>query len=155
MILLLYRAMVPIMRQNEGKVFSDIQWSSFLAGQPRKLLINRLITHSSFDGQHAFANLIRAKASFDVACGVTGWTLHDLRRTARSLISRAGVNADVAERRLGHVISGVRGTYDRHAHFDEKKRAFKAMASPVERIVNSPTENMIAYQRNARSRAAV
>ena len=35
---------------------------------------------------------------FDDASGVTGWTLHDLRRTARTLMSRAGVNADHAER---------------------------------------------------------
>ena len=31
------------------------------------------------------------KAAFDKMCGVTDWTLHDLRRTARSLMSRAKV----------------------------------------------------------------
>ena len=34
------------------------------------------------------------KTDFDEACGVTGWTLHDLRRTARTLLSRAGISAD-------------------------------------------------------------
>jgi integrase len=100
----------------------------------------------TFDGQHAFANFSKAKASFDKACGVTGWTLHDLRRTARSLMSRAGVGADVAERCLGHVISGVRGTYDRHAYFDEKKRAFEALAALVERIINPPVANVIPLE---------
>jgi len=52
--------------------------------------------------------LARLKAKFDRACGVTGWTLHDLRRTARSLMSRAGVSADHAERCLGHAGSGRR-----------------------------------------------
>ena len=37
------------------------------------------------------------------------WTLHDLRRTARSLMSRAGVPADVAERCLADVIPGSSG----------------------------------------------
>jgi integrase len=98
----------------------------------------------TFDGQHAFANFSKAKGQFDKACGVTGWTLHDLRRTARSLMSRAGVSADVAERCLGHMISGVRGTYDRHAYFDEKKRAFEALATLVERIINPPGENVVS-----------
>ena len=42
---------------------------------------------------------------------MTGWRLHDLRRTARSLMSRAGVSADIAERCLGHIIGGVRAVY--------------------------------------------
>jgi integrase len=35
------------------------------------------------------------------------WTLHDLRRTAKTLMVRAGVRPDISERVLGHVISGV------------------------------------------------
>ena len=58
-------------------------------------------------------------------------------------MSRAGVSADVAERCLGHVISGVRGTYDRHAYFDEKKGAFEALAALVERIVY-PQDNVVS-----------
>ena len=40
------------------------------------------------------------------------WVVHDLRRTARSLMSRAGVRPDIAERVLGHAISGVEAIYD-------------------------------------------
>ena len=43
------------------------------------------------------------------------WTIHDLRRTARSLLSRV-VTPHIAERVLGHVIGGVAGTYDRHSY---------------------------------------
>ena len=82
------------------------------------------------------------KLDFDKACGVTEWTIHDLRRTARSLMSRAGVNADIAERCLGHVIGGVRGIYDRHEYLEEKKRAFEALAAQIERIVN-PQDNIV------------
>ena len=57
-------------------------------------------------------------------------------------MSRAGVNADVAERCLGHVIGGVRGIYDRHEYFEEKKRAFELLARQIERIVN-PQANVV------------
>jgi integrase len=43
----------------------------------------------------------RSKRRLDLDSGVTGWRLHDLRRTARSLMSRAGVPSDHAERCLG------------------------------------------------------
>jgi integrase len=88
-------------------------------------------------------NFSRPKASLDAASGVTGWRLHDLRRTARSLMSRAGVNADHAERCLGHVIGGVRGTYDRHQFQAEMLHAFEALAAQVERIVDPPAGNVV------------
>jgi integrase len=74
------------------------------------------------------------------------WTLHDLRRTARSLMSRAGVSADIAERCLAHVIPGVRGVYDRHAYLEEKRQAFGALAGLIERIVN-PRANVVEIGR--------
>lgn len=87
------------------------------------------------------------KREFDRACGVTGWTLHDLRRTARSLMSRAGVSADIAERCLAHTIGGVRGTYDRHEYLEEKRRAFEALAAQIDRIVNPPGANVVPLGR--------
>jgi integrase len=94
------------------------------------------------DGRRPIGAFSQWKRTFDEACGVTGWTLHDLRRTARSLMSRAGVNSDHAERCLGHVIGGVRGTYDRHEYHSEKRHAFEALAVQVERIVN-PQDNVV------------
>src|SRR5262249_7110430 len=72
--------------------------------------------------------------------GSNDFTLHDLRRTARSLMSRASINADIAERCLGHVIPGVRGVYDRHEYQREKKLAFEALASLILRIVEGKAE---------------
>jgi integrase len=71
------------------------------------------------------------------------WTLHDLRRTARSLMSRAGVASDHAERCLGHVLPGIRGTYDRYEYLNEKRHAFEALAALIDRIVN-PADNIVA-----------
>lgn len=96
----------------------------------------------STDGKNPIGGFSRFKKQFDAASGVTGWTLHDLRRTARSLMSRAGVNSDHAERCLGHAIAGIRATYDRHEFLDEKLRAYEALAAQIERIVN-PTPNVV------------
>ncbi len=64
------------------------------------------------------------------------WTLHDLRRTAKTLMVRAGVRPDISERVLGHVITGVEGTYDRHSYADEKRDALEKLAAMIERILN-------------------
>jgi integrase len=77
----------------------------------------------------------KAKARLDKASGVTGWTLHDLRRTARSLMSRAQVPADHAERAIGHVIPGVRQVYDRHSFKKEKQAALEALAKEIATII--------------------
>jgi integrase len=94
-------------------------------------------------------NFARLKEGLDADSGVTGWTLHDLRRTARSLMSRAGVNSDHAERCLGHVIGGVRGVYDRHEYQDEKARALEMLAHQLMLIVNPPKGNNIRQLRRA------
>jgi integrase len=86
-----------------------------------------------------------AKEEFDKASGVTGWTLHDLRRTARSLMSRAGVPSDHAERCLGHVIGGVRGVYDRHAYREEMLLAYEKLATLIAQIVD-PQPNVVAIR---------
>lgn len=67
---------------------------------------------------------------------VANWTVHDLRRTARSLMSRAGVRPDVSERVLGHAIPGVEGVYDRYSYDPEKADALAKLAGLVMRIVD-------------------
>lgn len=66
------------------------------------------------------------------------WTLHDLRRTARTLLSEAKVPADIAERCVGHVIGGVRATYDRYEFRDEKREAFAKLDELIASIVGQP-----------------
>jgi integrase len=70
------------------------------------------------------------------------WTLHDLRRTAKTLMTRAGVRPDISERVLGHVIAGVEGTYDRHSYAEEKRDALEKLASMIDRILNPPPSNV-------------
>ena len=85
------------------------------------------------------------KEAFDLRLGsaVADWRLHDLRRTARSLMSRAGVASDHAEHVLGHVIPGVRGIYDRHEYHDEKATALAALARIISDIVTGTAPNVV------------
>lgn len=77
------------------------------------------------------------------------FTLHDLRRTAKTLMSRAGVRPDISERVLGHVISGVEGVYDQHDYIAEKRDALERLAGLVERIVSPPESNVVMLREAA------
>jgi len=80
------------------------------------------------------------------------WVVHDLRRTARSLMARAGVRPDIAERVLGHAIPGVEGVYDRHSYADEKADALNRLGALVERIINPPTGNVVSLTKGRRAK---
>jgi integrase len=95
------------------------------------------------DGVRPAGDYTNAKADLQKRSGTSGWTLHDLRRTARSLMSRAGVESDHAEQCLGHILAGVRGTYDRHTYHAEKKAAFEKLAEQIDCIVHPPTDNVL------------
>jgi integrase len=93
----------------------------------------------------------RTKQRFERQTGTSDWTLHDLRRTARSLMSRAGVNSEHAERCLGHVIGGVEGIYDRYHYLPEMQRAYDALAALIERIARPPADNVTTLRKKKRA----
>jgi len=82
---------------------------------------------------------------------VSNWRVHDLRRTARSLLSRAGIAADIGERCLGHALPGIRGTYDHYDYQPEMRRAYDALAALIERIANPPKGNVTALRKRKRT----
>jgi integrase len=80
--------------------------------------------------------------------GVANWTLHDLRRTARTLLARAGIPDAHAEQCLGHVLPGaVAQIYNKHQYRKEMAQAYEALASQVERIVNPPANVVTPLRR--------
>jgi integrase len=74
------------------------------------------------------------KSTFDQASGVNDWRVHDLRRTARSLMSRAGVQTEIAERVLGHAQGELIEIYDRHDYQNEMAGALERLAALIEKI---------------------
>jgi integrase len=99
-------------------------------------------------GDSAINGFSKSKARLDAASGVTGWRFHDLRRTARSLMSRAGVRPDIAERVMGHAIVGVEGVYDRFSYLQEKADALRRLASLIEEIVRPSGTKVVRLRRH-------
>jgi integrase len=87
------------------------------------------------------------KRLLDKRSDVTGWRLHDLRRTARSLLSRADVHSDIAEKCLGHSRGDIIERYDQHKYIAEMQRAFEKLAALVETIINPPEGAVIPMRR--------
>ncbi len=71
-----------------------------------------------------------------------GWRFHDLRRTAETLMARAGVSDKIADKVTGHTGNAIRETYDRHDYTKERGDALKALAGLIERILNPPADNV-------------
>ena len=57
-------------------------------------------------------------------------------------MARAGVRPDIAERVMGHAITGVEGVYDRHTYRDEKADALKRLAGLIALILDPATDNV-------------
>jgi integrase len=88
------------------------------------------------------------KRRLDEITKLSGWVTHDLRRTARSLMSRARVPSDIAELCLGHVLPGsIRRIYDRFEYLNEKRGAFEALEREIGRIINPPDAAVLAFRR--------
>jgi hypothetical protein len=78
--------------------------------------------------------------------GREAFVTHDLRRTARSLMSRANINSEIAERMIGHLPSGMIKRYDRHDFLKEKREGFVKLEREVEMILNPPQADVIPYR---------
>src|SRR5262249_4029845 len=109
-----------------------------------KATLKLLVSCPRFEGSHYVLASPRngpitrwssARTASIRASGVSGWRVHDLRRTARTNFSRLGVPADIGERVLGHVIPGIRGIYDRYDYLDEKRDALERWAKHVAKVV--------------------
>jgi integrase len=105
-------------------------------------------------GNGPFAGLSKPKRALDAKLpkGTAPWTLHDLRRTARSLMSRVGISSEHAERVLGHVIPGVEGVYDRHSYRDEKADALRRLAALIDSIVHPRGDVVVPISKRAKRR---
>ena len=67
--------------------------------------------------------------------GIAQFTLHDLRRTCRTGLSRLKVEPHIAERVLNHVQPGIVGVYDRFAYLEEKRAALEKWAEHLKGLL--------------------
>jgi integrase len=91
-------------------------------------------------GTRPFQKFSRAKRRLDQLSGVTGWRLHDLRRTCVSGMARLGVAPHVADKILNHqagTISGVAAVYQRHDFLAERRAALDLWGTHVHRLLTA------------------
>jgi integrase len=89
-------------------------------------------------GTKTFQNFTHAKRLLDQLSGVTGWRLHDLRRTCVSGMARLGVAPHVADKILDHqtgTISGVAAVYQRHEFLAERRAALDLWGAHVAKLI--------------------
>jgi integrase len=94
-------------------------------------------------GTKPFQDFTHAKRRLDQLSGVTGWRLHDLRRTCVSGMARLGVAPHVADKILNHqvgTISGVAAVYQRHEFLAERRAALDLWGAHVDRVLGETSE---------------
>ena len=84
----------------------------------------------------------KAKARIDRLSAVSGWKIHDLRRTMRTQLSALPVEDLVRELVIAHAKPGLHKVYDQHAYQDEKRRCLELWEKRLMAIVKPPPSNV-------------
>jgi integrase len=96
----------------------------------------------------AFVGIPMQQVKFAKICALPQqWSLHDLRRTGRSLLARLGINREVAERIMGHALIGVEGTYNRFDYVAEKSHALATLAKHIEDVLQPPPAKVVPMRK--------
>ncbi len=89
----------------------------------------------------------RPKKRLDMVTGLTDWRIHDLRRSAASIMARLNTPPHVLSRVLNHAPSqqeGVTAVYNRYAYEPEKRHALEALGHFVENLVEPAPEKVVS-----------
>jgi integrase len=68
---------------------------------------------------------------------IPAFTIHDLRRTASTLLHEQGWSSDVVEKALNHTIGGVRGVYNRAEYAVQRREMLQFWADYVEELMST------------------
>jgi hypothetical protein len=97
--------------------------------------------------------LARKRGDDPTKVKLVNWINHDIRRTVRSNLSRLRVTEEAREAVLAHARPGIKGVYDLHDYFDEKREALTLWAARLRNIAEPPVEpppaNVISLQARA------
>lgn len=81
-----------------------------------------------------YSTLNNALSSLIADHQLSHFTVHDLRRTARTTLAELGVQPHIAELCINHKLKGVWAIYDRHDYFDERKRALQQLSEYLQSL---------------------
>jgi len=116
------------------------------------------------NGRTPVSGFSRAKIAIDKAVAkmreekkldpVAHWTVHDLRRTAATEMSRFGTTRFVLSRVLNHTDGGVTARYARYDHLAEKEAALAQWGAYLKSVVSPKPANVASLAQRRRSEAA-
>ena len=89
-------------------------------------------------GEAPSSNFHKTKKELDRLSGVTGWCIHDIRRTVRSKLAELGVPREVARKVLNHEDGKVDRIYNRHEYLAEKREALEKWGKHLMQLVARP-----------------
>jgi integrase len=111
-------------------------------------------THRTFNdhlfgiGKNGFNNWYSTKNALHQRSGTTGWTVHDLRRSAATGMADIGIQPHVIEAVLNHVSghkAGVAGIYNRSSYEREVKNALAIWADHVASITSGEDRKILQF----------
>lgn len=106
---------------------------------PARKMQDRMIPH--------IAESTLSVALAKIKHGLDPFTIHDLRRTARTHLEALGIAPHIAERCLNHKIRGVEGVYNRHDYFEERKAALDTWASFLVQLEQGDADKIVPIRR--------
>ena len=80
-------------------------------------------------------SLKKARQNLQAATKINNWTAHDLRRTARTLMARIGIQPHIAEKVINHSEGRMVRVYDQFDYIDEKRAALVKLADGSDNIL--------------------
>jgi integrase len=80
---------------------------------------------------------------------IPAFTIHDLRRTASTLLHENGWPSDVVEKALNHTIGGVRGVYNRAEYEPQRREMLQFWADYIEQLLTSRQVRLGRFRRAA------
>lgn len=122
------RPITPEAAEMLNELFKLSPKSKFLI---RKENVDRPVGRSTLSD---IPECIRTAAKRHISTEMAHWTLHDLRRTARTNFSKL-TEPHIAEIMLGHKLPGVWQVYDRSDYIEEQRRAYGLWWAKIESLV--------------------
>lgn len=110
---------------------------------PSRKMQTRMIPHIS----EGTVNAAMGKSIIPLMGECEPFTLHDMRRTARTHLEALGTPPHVAERCLNHKLKGVVGIYNRHDYFEERKAALQTWADLLVQLEEGHADKLVPIKR--------
>ena len=96
-----------------------------------------------------FGGWSRCKQDLDKRCGVTGWRLHDIRRTVATRMADIGVLPHVIEAALNHVSghkAGIAGVYNKSAYEREVRTALALWEDHIRSLERGESKKFLSFK---------